>query len=108
MIKSNLIPAVSWLFTQKYSTAVQCSTFSSDETHIVTAAHCVEGYNWFEVITGAHNPFEMEDTQQRQIVQVSAATVHESYNPFTIDNDIAILKLNPPLEFNGKSSHRLP
>jgi len=77
-----------------------CGGSILDETHIVTAAHCVEGYNWFEVITGAHNPFEMEDTQQRQIVQVSAATVHESYNPFTIDNDIAILKLNPPLEFN--------
>ena len=43
----------------------------------------------------------MEDTQQRQIVQVADAIVHESYNPFTIDNDIAILKLNPPLEMNG-------
>lgn len=76
--------------------------FFPDENHILTAAHCVEGYEWFEVITGAHNPFEMEDTQQRQIVQVADAIVHESYNPFTIDNDIAILKLNPPLEFNGK------
>ena len=76
----------------------------------MTAAHCVEGYEWFEVITRAHNPFEVEDTQQRQIVQVADAIVHESYNPFTIDNgsfswtldnDIAILKLNPPLEMNG-------
>ncbi len=75
----------------------------TDETHILTAAHCMLGYSYFEVILGAHNPFDPEETgQQRRFVPIDDVVVHEDYNsPGFLDNDIAIMKLSEPLLFNG-------
>ena len=62
----------------------------------------MEGYDYFEVIAGAHDPFDSsEETQQRQIVYPEDVTIHEGYSIFTLDDDIAIIRLSEPLVFNG-------
>ncbi len=62
----------------------------------------MEGRSYFEVIAGAHNPFVVESSQQRQIVYINSVTIHEAYNyPGNLDNDIAMMRLSEPLTFNG-------
>jgi secreted trypsin-like serine protease len=71
----------------------------------VTAAHCVEGRSWFEVIAGAHDPYTQEPGQVRQYVEFADVTIHENYNfPGFLDNDIAIMYLRTALPMNGTLS----
>jgi len=73
-----------------------------DSTHIVCAAHCIDGRraSWFKVKAGAHNIHTLlpEDTvQTRNVVEMWK---HESYDHNIITNDVSVLKLDEPLEFN--------
>jgi len=79
-----------------------CGGTILDEKTILTAAHCYHGKNLnagnFFIAAGA---IHVADGSQ-QTAFVDSITLHQSYNPNTIDNDIAILKLKTPLAFNDK------
>ncbi|KAK4316557.1 hypothetical protein Pmani_012330 [Petrolisthes manimaculis] len=66
---------------------------------VLTAAHCVDdGAPFVEVILGAHNWRVEEPTQ----VKVRSAEVmwHEDWNPITLANDLALVRLSEPVTFN--------
>ncbi|MFH9587274.1 trypsin-like serine protease [Streptomyces luteogriseus] len=72
-------------------------------TKILTAAHCVKGYNWGAhgaVVTGTSRLPSDDGTD----LHGGAATAvlrqwnHSSYDPTTIDNDIAVLTLDTPVK----------
>lgn len=65
---------------------------------IITAAHCADvgSASSFSIVAGVHNIRTPEATAQT--VQVSAKVVHENYDDWTINNDIALLKLASPLK----------
>ena len=52
------------------------------------------------VVMGAHNIRENESTQ----VSVTSTNffTHENWNSFLLTNDLALIKLPSPVEFNGK------
>ncbi|XP_042857306.1 chymotrypsin BII-like [Penaeus japonicus] len=65
---------------------------------VLTAAHCMDGAFYVEVVMGAHNI---------QIIEASQLTMsstdfftHESWDSFSLTNDIALIKLPSPVEFN--------
>ncbi|KAF2892687.1 hypothetical protein ILUMI_13484 [Ignelater luminosus] len=68
-------------------------------TIILTAAHCVVGISSskFSVVVGI-NKLDEEGTAYK----VKDVRSHDNYNPFTVENDIAILKLSSPIEYNSK------
>ncbi|CAH1776828.1 unnamed protein product, partial [Owenia fusiformis] len=73
--------------------------------HILTAAHCVDMRNGeiFTVYTGKHNLAVDEPFQQNRTVTVTRGSnviIHEGYNKTTLNNDIAIIVVGPPLLFN--------
>ena len=79
-----------------------CGGTIIDAKTIITAAHCYHGKNlnagnWFITAGVVH----IQDGAG-QSVFVEKITLHESWNPSTTDNDIAILKLKTPLTFNDK------
>merc|ERR1711971_683170 len=79
-----------------------CGATIVDSTHIVCAAHCISGRqkSWFQVVAGAHNIHTIlpEDTiQKRKVVDMWK---HECYDSSIITNDVSLLKLDEPLEFN--------
>ena len=79
-----------------------CGGTIIDAKTILTAAHCYHGKNlnsgdWFITAGVVH----IQDGAG-QSVFVEKITLHESWNPSTTDNDIAILKLKTPLTFNDK------
>ena len=75
----------------------------SDEW-IMTAGHCADGASSVEVMLGAHNVREDAEDGRMEIISTDIVN-HESYNPFLIHNDIALIHLPAPIEFNGKCEH---
>ena len=73
-----------------------------DSKTILTAAHCYYGKNLaatnYFIAAGATH---VQDGSA-QFSFVESITLHENYNPNTINNDVAILKLKTPLTFNDK------
>ncbi|MFJ4694956.1 trypsin-like serine protease [Streptomyces sp. NPDC088766] len=69
-------------------------------TKILTAAHCVKGYNWHAhgaVVTGATQLATDTDLYGGTVTGVWRQWNHPSYNATTIDNDIAVLTLANPV-----------
>ncbi|GHB42456.1 hypothetical protein GCM10010377_36670 [Streptomyces viridiviolaceus] len=69
-------------------------------TKILTAAHCVRGYNWNAngaVVTGTAQLATGSDLHGGTVSGVWRQWNHPSYNAVTIDNDIAVLTLPNPV-----------
>lgn len=72
-------------------------------TKILTAAHCVKGYNWNAngaVVTGTSQLPSADGTDLHggTVTGVWRQWNHSSYNATTIDNDIAVLTLPVPVK----------
>ncbi|MFD5449599.1 trypsin-like serine protease [Streptomyces sp. NPDC003470] len=69
-------------------------------TKILTAAHCVKGYNWYAngaVVTGTAQLATGSDLHGGTVSGVWRQWNHPSYNAVTIDNDMALLTLPNPV-----------
>ena len=69
-----------------------CGGFLVDYQHVVTAAHCVPNgaADTVDVYAGLQKVSLRTDNDRRR---ASAILPHPSFNPTTLDNDIAVLKL---------------
>lgn len=77
-----------------------CGATIIDEYHVACAAHCIHGRkaNHFKVLAGAHDIGKTESTTQ--LKKVVDMWEHESYNSREFSNDVSLLRLDEPLEFN--------
>ncbi|MEU8652921.1 trypsin-like serine protease [Streptomyces sp. NPDC048737] len=69
-------------------------------TKILTAAHCVKGYDWKAhgaIVTGTSQLATGDDLHGGTVSGVWRQWNHGSYNATTIDNDIAVLTLPNPV-----------
>jgi len=84
-----------------------CGGSIYNENHIITAAHCVGFPGDFEsfqvrVVAGKHSADAQSSHEQiRLITQIN---IHPNYSRETLENDIAILKMESPLIFNERVS----
>lgn len=64
---------------------------------MATAAHCVEigNPNSFTVVAGEYSLVNDDGTEQQ--ASASNILIHESYDPWTLANDIALIRLKYPL-----------
>ncbi|MFF4984806.1 trypsin-like serine protease [Streptomyces sp. NPDC001046] len=70
-------------------------------TKILTAAHCVKGYDWKgngAVVTGTSQLPDGDDLHGGTVTGVWRQWSHPSYSATTIDNDIAVLTLPVPVK----------
>ncbi|XP_072115825.1 coagulation factor IX-like [Mobula birostris] len=67
---------------------------------VLTAAHCTHDKRSedLQIVAGEHMLNIEEGTEQKR--NVSEMINHENYNPETVDNDIAMLKLDVPITLN--------
>lgn len=65
---------------------------------VLTAAHCVTGN--MHIVAGEYNLVEKEGNEQER--RVAKAYKHPQYNKDSVDNDIALLKLESPLELTQR------
>lgn len=79
-----------------------CGSSIIDENHLLTAAHCV--YNMqpsqvasMEAIIGDNNIYVREPHEVRR--KISKVYYHKGFSFTTLSNDVAVLKLDKPIEF---------
>ncbi|XP_017118587.1 chymotrypsin-2 [Drosophila elegans] len=74
-----------------------CGGCIIDERHILTAAHCVYGYNpsYLRVVTGT-----VRWAQPDAMYFVEEHWIHCNYNSPSYHNDIALIRLNDTIKFN--------
>ncbi|XP_063599850.1 chymotrypsin BII-like [Penaeus indicus] len=74
---------------------------------VITAAHCMDGASFVEVVLGAHNIVENEASQV-SIISTDFFT-HENWNSWLLTSDIALIRLPSAVEFNENiQAVRLP
>ena len=65
----------------------------------MTAAHCTNALDPFDVLVGEHNTNKTDD--QAQVIQVKKFYQHSDYNQTTLNMDFAILELQQDLNFSS-------
>ncbi|KAI9586960.1 hypothetical protein GQX74_002807 [Glossina fuscipes] len=86
-----------------------CGATLIDAQHVITAAHCIKSQNGFDLRArlgewDVNHDVEFFPHIERDIVSVH---IHPEYYAGTLDNDLAILKLDHPIDFS-KNPHISP
>ncbi|XP_055536991.1 brachyurin-like [Wyeomyia smithii] len=90
------------LLSQYAESTALCGGSILTSNYVLTAAHCVQDALGGTAILGAHNRMANEDSQQRIGFGMSGITLHSEYSPTNLRNDIAVVQLNNPIEFNER------
>merc|ERR1712050_331712 len=69
------------------------------DEYVMTAAHCADGASYFNILAGAHNVRASSEPHRVEITSYEGFT-HPGWDPNTLDNDIALVRLPEKIEFN--------
>merc|ERR1712106_719560 len=69
------------------------------ENYVLTAAHCVDGASYFDVMAGAHNVRDASEPHRVEVTSFNGWT-HPQWNTQDLSNDLALIELPSPMEFN--------
>ncbi|XP_055908350.1 trypsin-1-like [Eupeodes corollae] len=95
-VRHNKYPWMAQLL--KGSRNLFCGGALINDRYILTAAHCIHNNNWQSISVRLQEYDRSFNAVKNGITRkVSKAIVHEKYNPTTVENDIALLRLDSPV-----------
>ncbi|CAF2091537.1 unnamed protein product [Rotaria magnacalcarata] len=91
----------SWMASLRLNfTSHQCGAIIFSDNFVLTAAHCVRLFASAPSTLSIVIDTDTLNTQEGQRLSLSTISIHPSYNFSTRENDIAILRLSKPIDFN--------
>ncbi|CAO1436526.1 unnamed protein product [Diamesa hyperborea] len=94
-------PYQAGLLMNVYGSLFACGGSLISKNRVLTAAHCAEEASEALVILGANYLDRDEPGQVKMTVPVSGLVCHSEYDPDSLQNDVAMIKLPSPVVFNN-------
>ncbi|XP_059823738.1 coagulation factor VII-like isoform X6 [Hypanus sabinus] len=91
-----------WQVLLKHNDEIVCGGAILNEDFVLTSAACVNHLQSFTVVLGEYN-LEVDEGVE-QTINVSRVHAHSRYSQMTFENDIALLELVTPIQFNNYTS----
>ncbi|XP_067896217.1 coagulation factor X-like isoform X7 [Heterodontus francisci] len=88
-----------WQVLLKHDNEKICAGAILNKDFVLTSADCVNQLRSFTVVVGEHN-LEVDEGSE-QTLNVSHIHIHSRYSQATFENDLALLRLETPIEFNN-------
>ncbi|XP_078416736.1 coagulation factor X-like [Cetorhinus maximus] len=88
-----------WQVLLKHDNEAVCAGAILNKDFVLTSADCVNQLHSFTVVVGENNLEVNEGSEQTH--NISQIHIHSRYSRVTFENDIALLRLETPIEFNN-------
>ncbi|XP_066977455.1 trypsin-1-like [Macrobrachium rosenbergii] len=94
----NLYP---WLVSLSYRGKLYCGASLINDRFLITAAHCIKRVNKarVDILLGSYNKSDASEVS-RQVRRVKDWWAHDGFDRRTFINDVGIIELNEPVEFD--------
>ncbi|XP_037820128.1 trypsin-1 [Lucilia sericata] len=99
-VRQNKYPWTAQLVKGRYYPRLFCGGSLINDRYVLTAAHCV--HNNRDQITIRLLQLDRSSSDPGITRKVARVIIHPQYNPTTIVNDVALLRLESPIQFNDK------